>query len=110
MRRLALSLTTLAVLAVPASAGAPSVVNVDDDFFKPTKVTIVKGDSVVWKWKGSDQHNVALMKPGSDRVKRRSSVKRKGRFQHEFGVVGRWRALCEIHPETMLMKVVVKRP
>ena len=111
MRKLALSLTAAALLAatVPAVASPLSAeVLVKDDFFKPKLVTIKKGGTVVWRWKGSNPHNVAIKKPGSSKVVKRSSVKTSGKYDYKFRSTGTWRIVCEIHPVNMRMKVVVK--
>lgn len=108
MRKLALSTAVAAVLlAVPATAATP-VVKVKDNFFKPKKVTIKKGGKVTWRWKGSNPHNVALKKPGSSKVSKRSAIKSSGHFTYKFRRAGTWKVLCEVHPTQMRMKVVVK--
>jgi plastocyanin len=113
MKKIALLLTAVFLLAAPA-LGAPTPVKVGDDFFKPGKVTITKGQKVTWNWVGSDTHNVALWKPGKnvdkDDPAKRSSVKTKGSFTYKFRIAGKWRAICEIHPNSMRMPVTVKRP
>lgn len=112
MRKLALSLTAAALVmaAVPAVASPlRAEVLVKDDFFKPKLVTIKKGGTVVWRWKGTDNpHNVAIKKPGSSKVVKRSVVKTSGKYDYKFRSTGTWRILCEIHPVNMRMKVVVK--
>jgi plastocyanin len=111
MRKLALSLTGAALLAasVPAVASPLSAESlVKDNFFKPKLVTIKKGGTVLWRWKGSNPHNVAIKKPGSSKVVKRSSVKTSGKYDYKFRSTGTWRVLCEIHPVNMRMKVVVK--
>ena len=100
--------TALALLALPAAAGTTPAVKIGDNFFKPGKVTIQKGQKVVWRWKGSNPHNVALKKPGSGNVSKRSAVKASGKFRYRFRKTGKWKVLCEIHPSSMRMKVVVK--
>jgi plastocyanin len=109
MRRIVLSLLILAVLA-PVAYAATVDVKVKDNFFKPDELTIDKGDSVRWLWRGDNPHNVALKKPGSKKVVRRSAVKTDGKFVHQFERVGTWRVLCEIHPRKMRMKVNVTAP
>ena len=96
MRKLALSLTAGVVLAlaVPATAATP-VVLVKDDFFKPERVVIKKGGAVTWRWKGSNPHNVAIKKPGSNKVVKRSTVKTSGKYTTRFRSTGKWRVLCE---------------
>jgi plastocyanin len=110
MRKVALSLVAAVALFVPLAQAAPVEVLVKDNFFKPERVKVRKGGKVVWRWKGSNPHNVALKKPGSRRVARRSALKVDGKFTHRFRRVGKWRAICEVHPRSMRMRVVVKRP
>jgi plastocyanin len=107
MRKLTLSISIVLALAVPAAAATP-VVLVKDNFFKPKSVTIKKGGSVTWRWKGSNPHNVAIKKPGSSQVFKRSTIKTSGKYTRKFGLRGTWRVLCEVHPLDMKMKVVVK--
>lgn len=110
MRRIVLSLTVIVAVVAPAAFAATTDVKVKDDFFKPDEVTIEKGDSVRWLWRGEDEHNVALKKPGSNRVVRRSALKTDGKFVHQFGKVGTWRVLCEVHRRKMRMQVIVRAP
>ena len=112
MRKIALSIAAAAVLvalAVPATAATP-VVLVKDNFFKPDRVVIKKGGQVTWRWRGSNPHNVAIKKPGTNRVVKRSTVKTEGSYTTRFRSTGRWRVLCEIHPRNMTMRVIVKSP
>lgn len=108
MRRITLSLLAAAAI-VPAAHAATTEVVIKDNFFKPERVEIKKGDKVTWRWKGSDVHNVALKKPDSNRISIFSEFKTEGRFTHKFGRVGTWRVLCETHPRKMRMKVIVSR-
>ena len=106
MRKAALALALAGVLA-PLAYAATTEVKVKDNFFKPDRVEIDKGDSVRWVWRGSDLHNVAIKKPGSDNISTASALKVDGKFTHTFGRIGTWRILCENHPRKMRMKVVV---
>ncbi len=109
MRKLLLSLT-LALALVPLAHAATTDVLVKDDFFKPDRVTINKGDRVLWRWRGDDVHNVAIKRPGSSKIAVASAFKTRGRFAHRFRRVGTWRILCESHPRKMRMKVIVRNP
>ena len=108
MRKLVISLVIAAVL-VPAAFAATTEVKVKDNFFKPKRVEIQKGDKVRWVWKGSDIHNVAIKKPDKTQVSKRSDFKTEGKFSYTFGKVGTWKILCETHPAKMRMKVVVSQ-
>ena len=107
MRKLAFSLTALALLVPLAHAATTDPVKLKDNFFKPDRVEIAKGDKVVWRWKGENIHDVAGKKPGSDTIAFASEFKREGKYSHKFGKVGTWNILCETHPRKMRMKVVV---
>ena len=109
MRKITLSLLA-AVAIVPAAYAATTEVKVKDDFFKPKRVEINKGDKVTWRWKGSSNpHNVAIKKPGATKPFKRSDVKTgSGKYSSKFRRTGTWRVLCEIHPRNMTMRVVVK--
>ena len=108
MRKITLSLALAALLAAVAYA-ATTEVKVKDNFFKPDRVEINKGDKVRWVWKGDDVHNVAIKKPGSTKISTASAFKTEGKFTHQFGKTGTWKILCETHPRKMRMKVVVSQ-
>ena len=110
MRKALISLPIAAVIAVPLAYGATTEVKVKDDFFKPNRVTIKKGDRVLWRWRGDNPHNVAIKKPGRSNVAVRSAIKTDGKFAYKFRRVGKWRILCEVHPDDMRMRVIVRRP
>ena len=111
MRGLKLALSLVVALGLAAVAHAATVeVKVKDNFFKPDRVEIKKGDKVTWLWKGSDLHNVAIKKPDSNNISTASELQVDGKFTHKFGRVGTWRILCENHPRKMRMKVVVSQP
>src|SRR5687767_1915464 len=101
MRTFALSITAaaLAFAAIPATAQSPDTATqlVRDNFFKPKDVTIKKGGKVTWRWKGSNPHNVAIKKPGSSKVFKRSTIKTEGKYSSKFGIVGKWKLVCEVH-------------
>lgn len=106
MRKVTLSLALAGILA-PLAYAATTEVKLKDNFFKPDRVEIDKGDKVRWVWRGSDLHNVAIKKPGSNSISTASAFKTSGKFTHQFGKVGTWRILCETHPRKMRMKVIV---
>lgn len=86
-------------LAVPSFAATKGVKVVDDAFSAKT-VTIHKGDTVKWTWKGSHPHNVKFAGFAS-------KVQVKGTYSHRFKKRGTFRYLCTIH-SGMTGKVIVK--
>ena len=107
MRTLPLALIVFLLAAAPA--GAARNVKVGDDYFvragsAPT-VTVAKGTTVKWNWKGNRQHNVTVQS-GPRRFQ--SALKRSGSFQRKMKVRGTYRIICTIHQPDMRMKLVVK--
>ena len=106
MRRLiavAVVVATTALLGVSAAGGATKVVRVDDNFFSRGTVTVNKNDYVKWRWVGQDTHNVKG--PGF-----RSAYKVTGTYRRQFKRLGTFNVICELHPNTMKMRVKVVRP
>lgn len=97
MKRLAVLTIPVAVcaaLAVPAFA-ATKTVSVGDDFFKPKTLTVGKGTTVKWVWKGDSPHNVTVTKGP---VKFRSKVQTSGSYTRKMTKSGRYSIVCTIHP------------
>ena len=94
-RSLALLATAgLAVAAVPAYA-ATKTVEVDDNRFSPSSVTVKKGTVVKWRWVGDAPHNVVVVKGPR---KFSSSLKRSGTYRRKLRRKGTYRIVCTIHP------------
>jgi plastocyanin len=103
--RRALALTLVA-LALPASAyAATRTVDVKDDFFSKKSLTITKGATVRWVWKGKAPHNVTVAKGP---VKFHSPVKTSGGYKHVFKKRGTYKLLCTIHAPDMRMTITVR--
>jgi plastocyanin len=96
----ALSLAAVALLGAACGgdddAGPlePGVVEVDDNFFRPEKISVQTGDTVTWRWVGSAGHNV--VHEGGDDFE--SDIKTKGTFEHTFEDAGEFDYHCTIHP------------
>src|SRR3712207_8244488 len=69
---------------------------VKDNFFKPDRVVIRKGGKVVWEWKGSNPHNVAIKKPGSSKVFKRSAIKTDRSEEHTSELQSRQYLVCRL--------------
>ena len=99
------------IAAVPAAFAAQALaasrsVKVGDDYFVrkgsvPT-VTVRKGSTVTWRFRGSDLHNVAVTRGP---VLFHSSYKDSGSFSKKMRRAGRYTIVCTIHSG---MKMTVK--
>jgi plastocyanin len=112
-----------AAVAAPVASGAGRVahkpkpvvkkVQVSDNFYAPTKVTITKGGSVNWVWNKTNfnTHNVTLIKgpKGIKKAKFTSIDGARGlHFKRTFTTPGTYHFECPIHP-SMNVAVTVKR-
>ncbi len=126
MRRRALTACALAAaavsaVAVPASIGAPEAkrattnVTVNDDYFAPTDVQVVKGSKVKWVWSeaNTNTHDVVLTNVHPNKVKKsdfRSSSGAVGiKFKRKFDVPGKYGFICTFHRGEMQLNLKVKR-
>jgi plastocyanin len=104
------------MLAAPASGGAGAKaskevarVSIKDDLFSPKVARVDAGGKVVWRWKGSNDHNVRFRSsPRGVKRPRGSSIKDSGRFARSFGRRGTYRYVCTLHEDSgMKGRVVV---
>jgi plastocyanin len=109
MRTLPLALIVFLLAAAPAAAATRNV-KVGDDFFarssSPPTVTVSKGTTVKWNWRGRRQHNVVATRRGRKRFQ--SALKRTGSYSRKINRRGTYRIICSIHQPDMRMKLVVK--
>ena len=105
-------LTALAVTAIaggaaiPAFAGTKSVKIGDNYFVRPANnatVTISKGSSLKFLWRGHAPHNVK--KASGPGAAFHSPVRTSGSYTHKFTRGGTYKLVCTIHAN---MKLVVK--
>jgi plastocyanin len=111
MRKLLIAVLITAVSAVAASQAlaASRGVKVGDDYFvrkgsTPT-ITVRKGTTVTWRFRGNDLHNVAVTKGP---VRFHSPYKDSGSFSKKMRKAGRYTIVCTIH-SGMKMKLRVTR-
>ena len=83
-----------------AAAAKTRSVRVDDDFFRPKRPVIARGDRVRWVWRGTADHNVRFRKVPRG-VSRRpgSRLKDSGRFSRKLRKRGTYRYVCTIHED-----------
>jgi plastocyanin len=91
-------------LAVPALAATKSV-QVKDNKFVANSITVKKGTTVKWVWKGEAPHDVAVTKGPA---KFKSSVKTSGSFSKKLTKKGTYSIVCTIHAPGMKMTIKVK--
>jgi plastocyanin len=105
------TITAMAAVALAAASAAPSdgastkTVSLRDNFFAPKSLSIAKGTTVRWVWKGQALHNVAVAKGP---VKFRASPRTAGHYTHTFAKAGTYKIVCTIHAPDMRMTVTVK--
>jgi plastocyanin len=107
MRTLLLALIIALAAAAPAAASTKSV-KVGDDYFvkagRPHTVTVSKGTTVRWNWKGSNPHNV-VVKKGPKHF--RSGLKSSGHFARKLNKRGTYKIICVVHAPNMRMTIKV---
>jgi plastocyanin len=91
-------------LAVPALA-ATKTVQVKDNKFVAKSITVKKGTTVKWVWKGKAPHDVSVTKGPA---KFKSSVKTSGSFSKKLTKAGTYSIVCTIHAPDMRMTIKVK--
>lgn len=130
-----LGVLAAAVVLAPGSSAAPSAqratsstVDVKDDFFAPTKLTVKQNTKIKFKWDGmnTDSHNVTLQS-GPKGVKTGCPTRGKNayspliskcnksttgaigiKFTKKFDKPGTYKFNCTIHPTTMNITIKVK--
>jgi plastocyanin len=118
-------LTTLIACVAVGAVGVPAAlgtttrkpivkkVQVVDNFYSPTKVTIKKGQQVKWIWNKNNfnTHTVTLIKgPKGVSKKKFSSFQASAgvHFKLTFIKAGTYHFECQLHPLEMNMTVTVK--
>lgn len=96
-----------AVAAGVAAAAGPKPVNLGDNFFKPTKLTVTAGTTVTWKWTGGNTHNVTVI---SGPEKFHSGDQPTGTYSHTMLKPGTYKIVCTFHPGMDMTLKVKKAP
>jgi|SRR5215211_4921127 len=111
MRKLIVVVLAAAVLAALAATAlaATRYVKVGDNYYVrssgvPT-VTVSKGTTVVWRFRGDNPHTVSV-KRGPARFS--SSVKSSGSYRKRVTRRGTYSIYCKIHGSDQRMRLVVK--
>jgi plastocyanin len=72
-------------------------VRVMDNFFDPRSVTVPQDSRVVWRWKGTNRHNVRFTHVPKGASRRGSRTRTDGRWSRTFGIPGLYRYVCTIY-------------
>jgi plastocyanin len=107
MKKILAGAATVAVagaLAVPALAATKSV-QVKDNKFVSSSITVKKGTTVKWVWKGKAPHDVSVKKGPA---KFKSTVQTSGSFSKKLTKKGTYTIICTIHQPDMKMTIKVK--
>ena len=92
-----------------AGAAPKTTVTLGDNFFAPSSKTISRGTKVRFKWVGSRRHNVKKKSGPGGGFKSRTTKSRGVNFAKRFTKAGTYRLICTIHPDTMRLKLTVRR-
>jgi plastocyanin len=104
--RLAVAITAMTMSAVAAvTAYAATTVTIKDDLFAPKSLSISKGTTVKWVWKGSSPHNVTVK---SGPAKFASPTQKNGTYSKRLAKAGTYRLYCTIHGAKQSMTIKVK--
>jgi plastocyanin len=103
----AVAVAGAALMAIPAF-GATRSVALRDNVFSPRTITIKRGDTIRFVWRGRNPHNITTTRRprGASRVT--APAKRKGTYRKRFTTRGTYRLLCTIHQPSMRMTVRVR--
>ena len=102
--------STIASRSGGHAIAAAKTVSLKDDFFSPRSVTIRRGGSVRWVWRGQNDHNVVFRKAPSGASKKSARrVRTRGSFTRSFGKSGTYRYVCTVHVDFGMRGVVKVR-
>jgi plastocyanin len=100
-------LLTAALGVATAGAASPPKVNLGDNYFKPTKLTVTAGTTVTWTWIGSNLHNVTVV-GGPQKFHSRDLDH--GQYTRTLTKTGTYRIVCTFHPGMTMTLKVTKAP
>jgi plastocyanin len=88
----------------PEPEPEPGTVTVDDNFFQPATVTVVReagSAEVAWNWAGSNPHNVTF-----DAGPPNSETQASGSFSRSFADAGAFTYFCTVHGRAVMSGTV----
>ncbi len=93
-------------LAMQSTGDAATTASVDimDNFYAPRNVTISRGGSITWTWRGSNTHSVTSDN-GSELD---SMLQNMGTYTHVFTTAGSYPYHCRQHGQAMSGSITVQ--
>jgi len=94
--------------SIPPPTGTPpasATVNVSDNFFNPSSVTVRRAPdsaTVTWTWSGGNSHNVTFDSGGTN-----SATQQSGSFARSFTSPGIFTYFCTIHGRSVMSGTIV---
>jgi plastocyanin len=103
----AVAVAGAALMAIPAF-GATRTVALRDNVFSPRSITIKRGDTLRFVWRGNNPHNIRTTRRprGGNRIT--VAPKSSGSYRKRMTRRGTYRLLCTIHAPNMRMTVRVR--
>jgi len=101
----AAALAAAAVAAAPSSGAASRTVTLKDNAFVPKTLTVKRGTTIRFVWRGKAPHDIAARGP----AKFHFSPRIKGTVSKRLTKPGTYRIVCELHAPDMKMTIKVKR-
>jgi plastocyanin len=107
MKKLIAGATAVALAAGALAAtafGSTKTVTLKDNRFSPTTVTVSRGTTVKFVWRGKAPHNVIA----TGAAKFQSKTQVKGSFSKRLTRKGTYKIICSIHQPGMKMTLKVR--
>ena len=99
--------TSVPTAAAGAAPGASLIaIEVADNIFTPSNLTVPRGTKVTWDWAGKNAHSIAGTWQGSAVQSERFG--RDGSFEFTFAAGGTFDYQCGVHGAAMAGKVTIK--
>lgn len=113
--RVALMLAAAVVALVALTGGAGGAggsakVKVGDDFFNPERIKVSKGTRVRFRWiDTNNKHNIVKTNGPGGSFASETTDDPGFVFKKRFRKAGRYRIICTIHPDDMVLRLRVRR-
>ena len=91
--------------ASPAQGRSPISIEIADNSYTPSNLTVPKDTQVTWDWAGKNEHSI---KGSWDGKSIESGQQRGGRWSFTFEKAGTFQYQCGVHGAGMAGKVTVK--